>query len=155
MLSLEEAHFRLSTLPAWAAQFKDRALVPSLVEEVLRYESPVQLIFRRTTQEVELSGTPIPASAGVFLLLGSANRDEQQFPDPDRFDVRRNPRDHLAFGYGIHYCLGAELARLEAKVALESLLFEGPLFRSTIDQIPRVASILVRGPQRLSLIFGT
>lgn len=133
----------------------DRALVPSLVEEVLRYESPVQLIFRRTTQDVELSGTPIPASAGVFLLLGSANRDEQQFPDPDRFDVRRNPRDHLAFGYGIHYCLGAELARLEAKVALESLLFEGPLFRSTVDQIPRVASILVRGPQRLPLTFGT
>jgi cytochrome P450 len=141
--------------PAELAKVRaDRALVPSLVEEVLRYESPVQLIFRRTTQDVELSGTPIPASAGVFLLLGSANRDEQQFPDPDRFDVRRNPRDHLAFGYGIHYCLGAELARLEAKVALESLLFEGPLFRSTIDQIPRVASILVRGPQRLPLTFG-
>jgi cytochrome P450 len=142
--------------PAELAKVRaDRALVPSLVEEVLRYESPVQLIFRRTTQDVELSGTSIPASAGVFLLLGSANRDEQQFPDPDRFDVWRNPRDHLAFGYGIHYCLGAELARLEAKVALESLLFEGPLFRSTIDQIPRVASILVRGPQRLPLTFET
>jgi cytochrome P450 len=142
--------------PAELAKVRaDRALVPSLVEEVLRYESPVQLIFRRTTQDVELSGTSIPASAGVFLLLGSANRDEQQFPDPDRFDVWRNPRDHLAFGYGIHYCLGAELARLEAKVALESLLFEGPLFRSIIDQIPRVASILVRGPQRLPLTFGT
>lgn len=141
--------------PAELAKVRaDLTLVPSLVEEVLRYESPVQLIFRRTTKEVELSGTTMPAGAGVFLLLGSANRDQEKFPDPDRFDVLRNPRDHLAFGYGIHYCLGAELARLEAKVALESLLFECPPFSCTVDHIPRLASILVRGPQRLPLAFG-
>lgn len=141
--------------PAELAKVRaDRALTPSLVEEVLRYESPVQLIFRRTTKEVELSGTTIPAGAVVFLLLGSANRDEEKFRDPDRFDVLRNPRDHVAFGYGIHYCLGAELARLEAKVALESLLFECPAFSCPVDTIPRVASILVRGPQRLPLTFG-
>jgi cytochrome P450 len=131
----------------------NRALVPSLVEEVLRYESPVQLIIRQTTREVELSGTTIPAGATVFLLLGSANRDERKFPDPDRFDVLRNPRDHLAFGYGIHYCLGAELARLEAKVALEALLFQCPPFSRKIDRVPRVASLLVRGPERLPLVF--
>jgi cytochrome P450 len=131
----------------------DRSLVPLLVEEVLRYDSPVQLIFRRTASAVELSGTTIPTGATVFLLLGSANRDEQKFPDPDRFDVLRNARDHLAFGYGIHYCLGAELARLEARVALESLLFECPAFSRNIDNVPRVASILVRGPKTLPLTF--
>jgi cytochrome P450 len=141
--------------PAELAKVRtDRSLVPSLVEEVLRYESPVQLIFRRTARDVELSETKIPAGAVMFLLLGSANRDEEKFPEPDRFDVLRNPRDHLAFGYGIHYCLGAELARLEAKVALESLLFECPAFSCPIDTIPRVASILVRGPQRLPLAFA-
>ncbi len=142
--------------PAEAAKVRaDRTLVPSLVEEVLRYESPVQVIFRQTTREVELAGTTIPAGATVFLLLGSANRDEQKFPDPDRFDVTRNPRDHLAFGYGIHYCLGAELARLEAKVALESLLFACPKFFLTGDDVPRVASLLVHGPQGLPLKFET
>jgi cytochrome P450 len=133
----------------------NQTLVPSLVEEVLRYESPVQLIPRRTTTAVELSGTTIPGGAAVFLLLGSANRDERKFPEPDRFDVTRNPRDHLAFGYGIHYCLGAELARLEAKVALESLLADCPSFSCPIDNVPRVASILVRGPRKLPLVFGS
>jgi cytochrome P450 len=141
--------------PAELARVRtDRSFVPAMVEEVLRYESPVQLIFRRAARDVEVSGTTIPAGAVVFLLLGSANRDEEKFADPDRFDVLRNSRDHLAFGYGIHYCLGAELARLEAKVALESLLFECPAFSCAVDNIPRVASILVRGPQWLPLVFG-
>lgn len=142
--------------PAEEAKVRENStLVPALVEEVLRYESPVQLIPRRTTAAVELSGVTLPEGAIVFLLLGSANRDERKFPDPDCFDVMRNPRDHLAFGYGIHYCLGAELARLEAKVALESLLEDYPPFSCSIDNIPRVASILVRGPQRLPLVFAS
>jgi cytochrome P450 len=87
----------------------DRSLVPQLIEEVLRYDGPVQGIFRVAVREVELAGTTIPAGAGVFYLNGSANRDECKYTDPDRFDVLRNPRDHLAFGYGIHYCLGAQL----------------------------------------------
>ena len=106
----------------------DRSLVPALVEEVLRYNSPVQVIFRRTAQDVEMEGGKIPAGQNVFLLLGSANRDERQFPEPDRFDIARNPQDHVAFGYGIHYCLGAPLARLEGRNALEALLFDCPLF---------------------------
>jgi cytochrome P450 len=81
----------------------DRTLIPALVEEVLRYESPIQFIPRHTVQEVELSGTRIPAGAAVLLLLGAANRDEEQFPEPDCFDIGRNRRDHLTFGYGIHY----------------------------------------------------
>jgi cytochrome P450 len=131
----------------------DRTLVPSLVEEVLRYESPVQLIPRQTARAVELEGGKIPAGATVFLLLGSANRDERKFPEPDRFDVTRNPQDHVAFGYGIHYCLGAPLARLEGRMALDSLLFDCPPFTCTREYLPQIASIVVRGVQSLPLRF--
>jgi cytochrome P450 len=132
----------------------DRSLTPSLVEEVLRYESPVQLIPRVTTREVELEGGKIPAGAIVFLLLGSANRDERKFPEPDRFDVTRNPQDHLGFGYGIHYCLGAPLARLEGRIALEQLLFDCPPFICTRERLPQIASLLVRGVQTLPIQFS-
>lgn len=131
----------------------DRTLIPALVEEVLRYESPIQFIPRHTVQEVELSGTRIPAGAAVLLLLGAANRDEEQFPEPDCFDIGRNRRDHLTFGYGIHYCIGAELARLEAKVALDAFLFECPPFKCTVEAIPRLPLMIMRGPQRLPLAF--
>jgi cytochrome P450 len=133
----------------------DRTLVPSLVEEVLRYDSPVQLIPRQTAREVELEGGKIPAGATVFLLLGSANRDERKFPQADRFDVTRNPQEHVAFGYGIHYCLGAPLARLEGRIALESLLFDCPPFTCTREYLPQIASIIVRGVQTLPLRFAT
>ncbi len=133
----------------------DRSLVPALVEEVLRYNSPVQVIFRRTAQEVELEGGKIPAGQNVFLLLGSANRDERQFPEPDRFDIARNPQDHVAFGYGIHYCLGAPLARLEGRNALQALLFDCPPFRLAVEQVAPIASLIVRGPQTLPLRFDT
>ena len=133
----------------------DRSLVPALVEEVLRYNSPVQVIFRRTAQDVELEGGKIPAGQNVFLLLGSANRDERQFPEPDRFDIARNPQDHVAFGYGIHYCLGAPLARLEGRNALEALLFDCPPFSCATERVEQIASIIVRGPQTLPLRFDT
>ena len=141
--------------PAELAKVRaDRSLVPLLVEEVLRYESPVQLLPRQTAREVELEGGTIPAGATVFLLLASANRDERKFPEPDRFDVTRNPQDHVAFGYGIHYCLGAPLARLEGRIALESLLFDCPPFTCTKDPLPQIASIIVRGVQTLPLRFA-
>lgn len=141
--------------PAELAKVRaDRTLVPSFIEEVLRYDSPVQVVFRQTACEVELSGVRLPAGATVFLLLGSANRDERKFAEPDRFDVQRNPQDHVGFGYGIHYCLGAPLARLEGRIALEALLFDCPPFTRTIERVPRIASILVRGPQTLPLRFA-
>jgi cytochrome P450 len=141
--------------PAELAKVRaDHTLVPSLVEEVLRYESPVQLIPRLTVREVELEGGKIPAGATVFLLLGAANRDEQKFPEPDRFDVTRNPQDHVGFGYGIHYCLGASLARLEGRIALDSLLFDCPPFICTREPLPQIASLLVRGVQTLPLRFA-
>jgi len=133
----------------------NRALVPQLIEEVLRYDGPVQGVFRVAVQDVELSGTTIPAGALVFYLNGSANRDERKYADPDRFNVVRNPQDHLAFGYGIHYCLGAQLARLEAKVALEALLFEHPPFIRTPEEITRGDGLAVRGPKTLPLRFET
>jgi cytochrome P450 len=132
----------------------DRTQVSALIEEVLRYDSPVQVIFRQTTQEVELEGGTLPAGATVLVLLGAANRDERKFPDPDRFVVERNPQDHVSFGYGIHYCLGAPLARLEGRIALEALLFECPPFTQVLTQVPRIAAYLVRGPQTLPLRFA-
>lgn len=141
--------------PAELAKVRaDRTLVPSLVEEVLRYESPVQLIPRQTAREVKLEGGKIPAGATVFLLLGAANRDERKFPEAERFDVTRNPQDHVAFGYGIHYCLGAPLARLEGRIALESLLFDCPPFTCPREHLPQIASVIVRGVQTLPLRFA-
>ncbi|MBV8772186.1 MAG: cytochrome P450 [Deltaproteobacteria bacterium] len=134
---------------------RDRSLVPQLIEEVLRYDSPVQLIFRRTSSEVKLSGTTIPADSTVFVLLGSANRDEAKFPDPDRFDLRRDAGEHLAFGFGTHYCLGAGLARLEARVSLEELLYSCPPFAGDAKIVERVRSPIVRGPKALPLAFSS
>jgi cytochrome P450 len=129
---------------------RDPALIPGAVEEALRYESPIQVVFRTATQDVELAGVKIPKGAYVAPLLGSANRDGRRFPDPDRFDIERNPQGHVGFGFGKHFCLGASLARLEARIALEALApelvrleREGP--REVVD------SFLVRGPRKLAL----
>jgi cytochrome P450 len=97
-------------------------LLPSAVEETLRYRSPVQSMFRVTAREVELDGKTIPPEEWVVAWIGSANRDPAQFPEPDSFDVARTPNRHLAFGHGIHFCLGAPLARLEGRIALGAML---------------------------------
>jgi cytochrome P450 len=129
----------------------DPSLVPDLVEETLRFDAPVQLVFRTATRELELRGARIPRGATVALLLGSANRDERRFPDPDRFDVGRDARGHLGFGFGAHFCLGASLARLEARVALGALVpLLGRVERTSPDR-SRLDSFLVRGPRRLAL----
>jgi len=100
----------------------DRSLVPNAIEEILRYEAPSPVQARYVTRDVELHGTRVPAGSIVLLLNGSANRDEREFTDADRFDVRRRDVHHLSFGHGIHFCLGASLARLEGRVALEEVL---------------------------------
>jgi cytochrome P450 len=129
----------------------DPGLVPGLIEEAVRFDSPVQLVFREALTDVELAGVRIPAGAIVVPLIGSANRDERRFPEPDRFDVARNPQGHLGFGFGKHFCLGASLARLEAKAALEALVPELVRRRRREERIPRIDSFLVRGPSRLTL----
>jgi cytochrome P450 len=130
---------------------RDPRRIPALVEEALRYDGPIQYIFREANQDIELSGVTIPAGAMVLPLLGSANRDDAQFPDADRFDVSRNTQGHLAFGLGIHFCLGASLARLEARVALEELLPRFAHFERSEPHVQYVDSYLVRGPKHLPL----
>jgi len=128
----------------------DPALVPQILEETLRWDPPVQLVFRKALADVEVAGTQIPKDAIVAALIGSANRDERRFPDPDRFDLERDTQGHIAFGFGKHFCLGASLARLEARVALEALAPHLPRLRAAKDP-ELVDSFLVRGPQRLEL----
>lgn len=109
---------------------REPAVMPSAVEEMLRFESPVQRgTYRRTTEPIEIGGTTIPAGALVGALIGAANRDPDVFPDSDRFDIRRTPNPHLAFGHGIHYCIGAELARQEAGIAFTRLFARLPHLR--------------------------
>jgi cytochrome P450 len=101
---------------------KDPSLIPAAVEETMRWATPLQLTARTTSREVTLHGTTIPKGGRVVLVTGAANRDERQFPDPDRFDITRPRARHVGFGEGVHGCLGAPLARLEAKIAAEEAL---------------------------------
>jgi cytochrome P450 len=127
----------------------DRGLVPAAIEEVLRYESPVQGLARTTTEPVEVGGVALPADAQVLMLFGAANRDDAEFADADRFDVTREPERHLAFGHGVHFCLGAALARLEGRVGLDELLRRRTRLELVSDDVEWIASGPVRGPVRL------
>lgn len=127
-------------------------LLPSAIEEVLRYRSPVQAMFRVPKSDVQLHGERIPAGKMVMAMIGSANRDPRKFPDPDRFDITRDPNPHIAFGHGIHFCIGAPLSRLEARIALGAFLEQAGDFELASDAPwePRQA-IHVLGPARLPL----
>ncbi|MFI5316507.1 MAG: cytochrome P450 [Myxococcota bacterium] len=141
---------------AWAEICADPALIPNAVEEVLRFDSPVIAWRRRTRASSEIGGVGVPAGANLLLLLGSANRDPAVFADPERFDIRRaNAGEHLSFGHGAHFCLGAPLARLEARVVLEELCASFPEMRLTRGQTLRVpANVAFRGPLSLLVEFG-
>ena len=134
-----------------AAVQAEPALIPDLVEEALRYTSPVQLLFRQTLREVKLAGVTLPAGAIVLPSYGAANRDPARFPDPDRFDVKRNAQGHLAFGLGIHFCLGAGLARLEARVAFEGLIPSLEKLERRDSSLRWSESPFLRGPVELRL----
>jgi cytochrome P450 len=122
------------------------ALIPNAVEELLRYEPPSPVQARYVTVDVELHGTVVPEGAAILLLTGSAGRDERAFPDPDRFDVRRHlDPQHLSFGFGPHFCLGAALARLEGRIALEETLKRFPTWDVDWDRATRVRTSTVRG----------
>ncbi|MFI5317344.1 MAG: cytochrome P450 [Myxococcota bacterium] len=143
-------HALLRHPEACARVAADPALVPAAVEETLRWDAPVQLVFRNAKQDVDVAGARIRAGSIVCALIGSANRDERRFPDPDRFELERDTQGILSFGFGKHFCLGASLARLEARVALEALAPRLPALRLT-GQHERLDSFLVRGPRRLEL----
>jgi len=129
------------------------ALLPSAIEEVLRYRTPIQAVFRQTRCEVEVGGRAIPPGTLVLAMIGAANRDPHQFRDADRFDVGRDLNPHIAFGHGIHFCLGAALARLEARIALSDLLAGMKSFElARADWEPRRA-FHVHGPSSLPIRF--
>lgn len=133
----------------WQRVLADPAIIPDAVEEVLRYASPSQYQGRVTTRDVAWYGRTVPKGARILLLTGSANRDEREFPDPDRFDVLRRPETHLAFGYGVHFCLGASLARLESRVALEEFAKRFPRYAVDEAGCVRVHMSNVQGWERV------
>jgi cytochrome P450 len=129
-------------------------LLKPAIEEVLRYRSPLQFMFRATRREAQIGDVTIPAGKRVLAMIGSANRDGSRFYDPDRFDIGREPNPHLAFGHGIHFCLGAGLSRMEARVVLSEFFKRAERFE-LLDQHawqPR-AALNVLGPERLPIRF--
>lgn len=129
---------------------QEPSLLPQAIEEVLRFRSPVQSMYRVTVASTTLGDVQIPAGAPLVAWIGSANRDERQFERPARFDVDRSPNRHLAFGHGIHFCLGAPLARLEARIALEGILSRLPgLTLAPGARLERMDSTIVYGLKTL------
>lgn len=114
---------------------RDPELIGPAIEEIVRYESPIQRDFRRVATDIEFGGHPMRAGSLVFQMLGAANRDPKYFSDPDRFDINREKRRHLAFGYGIHFCVGAPLARLEGPIAIMAVLRRMPDLTLATDDI--------------------
>ncbi len=130
----------------------DRSLVPGAIEELLRYEAPSPVQARYVTKDVEHHGEAVPEGSVMLLLTGSANRDERRFPDADRFDIHRVIDHHLTFGYGIHFCLGAALARLEGRVALDEVLQRFPTWEVDWDHAERAHTSTVRGWERMPVV---
>ena len=126
------------------------ALMPAAVEELLRFNGPVQATGRVAMQDIEIGGTTVKEGQIAFVLLGSANHDPSKFPDPERLDLRRNPTDHLAFGDGIHFCLGAPLARAEAQITLGALLERFPKMELAGDPTWG-GTFIIRGAKKLPL----
>jgi cytochrome P450 len=143
--------------PAEAARLRrDPGLVPALIEETLRWDAPVQGTFRTTLCDVILAGSAIPKGSRVLLLWGSAGRDEERYPEPERFDLGRAHEHHLGFGAGIHTCLGGPLARLEGRVLFEELLARGVTLRLDPERpVERRPDPFFRGPIRLPLLASS
>ncbi len=131
---------------------EDPSLVPNAIEELLRYEAPSPVQSRYVTRDVEYYGRTVPEGSIMVMINGSANRDERAFPDPDRFDIRRKINHHLTFGYGIHFCLGSHLARLEGRVALEEVLKRFPRWEVDWENAVQAHTSTVRGWERLPVI---
>jgi cytochrome P450 len=129
------------------------ALVGSAVEEMLRYDSPVQMTTRIAKSDVEIHGAKVAAGQTVYLILAAANRDPGQFPDPDRFDVSRTENKHVAFGAGPHFCLGAPLARLEAQISFRTLLSRFPTLKLAAEKVEHRNNFNLRGLKELPVVF--
>jgi cytochrome P450 len=132
----------------------DRSLIPNAIEELLRYEPPGPHVARYVATDVEYHGQTVPAGSAMLLMLASANRDERRFDDPDRFDVRRTIGQHATFGYGTHFCLGAALARLEGRIALDEVLQRFPDWDVDLEHARRAPTSTVRGWDSMPAILG-
>ncbi|WP_018504864.1 cytochrome P450 [Parafrankia discariae] len=143
-------------LAAHPDQRADLAADPSLlggaVEETLRYEAPSPVQGRVTTRDVEVHGVEIPAKSKILLLTGSAGRDDRKYDDPDRYDIRRRFDSHVSFGHGVHFCLGAALARMEGRIALEETLRRFPTWDVDHDNTVRLHTSTVRGYEKLPIV---
>lgn len=132
---------------------QDFSLIPNAIEELLRYESPAPYVGRYVARPVEIHGRTVPEGSAMLFLIGSANRDERRFPDADRFDVHRTVGQHLTFGYGTHFCLGAALARLEGRVALEEILKRFPEWEVDREHAKLASTSTVRGWETLPVFL--
>lgn len=132
---------------------EDRALIPRVIDETLRFEPTGHSTARYTLQDIELNGVTIPAGSAILLIAASANRDPRRYTDPDAFDIHREDIQHLTFGFGLHFCLGASLARLEGRVALDELLNRFPEWDIDYDNISLAPTSTVRGWEHLPLIL--
>lgn len=131
---------------------REPARIPAAIEELLRYDAPIQAVARTTTRDAGLHGTVMPAGSRICLVWASANRDERHWPEPDTLAISRAPQRHVAFGDGIHHCLGAPLARLEAKIAFEELLRRIPRY-AVSGPVIRVGTPTDRVLERLPVVF--
>jgi cholest-4-en-3-one 26-monooxygenase len=133
---------------------KDMSGLPVAVEEMLRWVSPIKNMARAATRDLELHGQPVKEGAKLLLLYLAANRDETVFEDPEVFDTTRSPNDHVAFGFGTHFCLGNQLARLELRVMFERLLTRMPdISLATTDDLPRRPANFVSGIEEMPVVF--
>jgi cytochrome P450 len=132
---------------------EDRSTIPSLLNEALRWESPIATVMREATADTELAGVTIPKDSGVLVHVGSANRDERVFTNPDVVDIDRQPNEHMAFGLGKHYCAGSRLALLEAETGLNALFDRVKDIRSAPGEDFGIIGFSFRGPDRLPIRF--
>jgi len=136
------------------ALYRDRTVFPQAFEEALRWEPPVTVILRRATRDTELAGVAIEKGADIGLMIGAANRDERKYPDPDIYDMFRAQRQHVGFGFGVHVCLGMHLARMESRVAINTLFDRlGPFTLDPDAEPPHIEGLAFRSPLSLPVVF--
>ena len=136
------------------AVVEDRSLIPNVIDETLRFEPTGHAIARYVTEDIEYHGLTLPAGSPVLLIVASANRDHRRFDDPDTFDIFRSDLQHLTFGHGLHHCLGANLARLQGRVALDELLQRWPEWEVDYDNIKLAPTSTVRGWEAMPIFVG-
>ncbi|MGW4086084.1 cytochrome P450 [Streptomyces sp. NPDC004822] len=152
-----------STVNGWWALFRnpaqlaalraDHSLIPSAIEELMRYDTPLQLFERWVLDDIEIDGTTIPRGAEIAMLFGSANHDPAVFTDPERLDLTRTENPHISFSAGIHYCIGAPLARIELAASMTALLEQAPTLRPAVDP-QRKSNFVIRGLEDLRVEIG-